>query len=176
MSAKYFTGSPTDMGHVRSLPAATFTELVESTIRQPVPLPFTQAELFAMPEKEQGQKKAVTYLVPAQFKGDPSPRQTPHATQCNLLFIDVDDSAEALRMLHAGFANLLGDLNAVVWHTARSTPQLPRLRIMVPCDPVPVGKYASAVMTLGALLGMTSVTKESKVAVQAMYLPVQYNV
>lgn len=174
MSAKYFQGSPSDMGHVSGLAATTFAELVESTIRQPVPLPFTQAELFAMPDKEQGQKKAVTYLVPAEFKSDPSPRKTPHATQCNLLFIDVDDSAEALRMLKAGFPNLLGNLNAAVWHTARSTPQLPRLRIMVPCDPVPVGKYPSAVMTLAALLGMTTVTKESKIAVQAMYLPVQY--
>ena len=170
----YFGGQPSNMGRVTALPATTFAELVEQFIAAPIALGITQAEMQALPEAEQNEKKKTAYLVPAVFKTSPSPRQTGSATHCNLLFIDVDDPKEASRIINAGVNILLGDMSAVVWHTARSVPDRPRLRIMVPANGVPVAQYAMAVTGLAGLLGMNDLTHESKVAVQPMYLPVEY--
>ena len=84
--------------------------------------------LAAMDKVAAGKAKATDYLVPATFAGNPSPRRTEHALTCPLVFLDIDDADEAKRVLAAGPANLLGDLSAVVYHTARSTPAAPRLR------------------------------------------------
>jgi hypothetical protein len=174
MSARYFTGLASHLGQVHELPHQTFAELVEATVAKPVQLALTRPEMFALPDKEQNERKKTDYLVPAVFKSSPSARQTGQATHCNVLFIDVDDAAESARILNVGPETLLGDLSAVVWHTARSTPENPRLRVMVPVNGVPVAHYPAAVTALAGLLGMNAVTSESKVAVQPMYLPVQY--
>ena len=171
-AARYFSG--TKMGVVQGTTATTFDELVEQFIGHPVSIPLTRAAMFALPDKAQNEAKRTTYLVPAVFKTDPSPRQTDAATHCNLLFVDIDDGVEAQRILDVGPSTLLGDLAAVVWHTARSTPDKPRLRIMVSTEDLPVPQYSRAVTALAGLLGMRSVTHESKVAVQPMYAPVQY--
>ena len=172
-ATSYFGGSPTHMGRVYALPYNSFQELVTLGVES-VPIRYTRAEFHALPPKEQARVKAVDYLVAARFKDVDSPRQGPLATTCNVLFVDVDDSVEAQRMITAGFGTLLGDLGAVVWHTARSTPDAPRLRVMVRTDDIPAALYGSAVESLAALLGMESVTHESKVPVQAMYLPIQF--
>jgi hypothetical protein len=174
MSARYFSGLASHLGQVHELPHQTFAELVEATVAKPVQLALTRPQMFALPDKAQNEAKRTAYLVPAVFKTNPSPRQTDAATHCNLLFVDIDDGAEAERILNVGPATLLGDLAAVVWHTARSTPDKPRLRIMVSTENLPVNQYSRAVTALAGLLGMSSVTHESKVAVQPMYVPVQY--
>lgn len=174
MTTPYFGGEPTHMGQVFSLPYEDFSSLVNEMIRLPVQLPLTREEMMALPDKEQNERKRTSYLVGAVFKSSPSPRQTGQAIACNLLFIDIDDAAEAQRLLNAGFAQALGDLNAVVWHTARSTPEKPRLRVCVPVENVPVEHYGPSVTALAGTLGMNSLNSESKIAVQPMYLPVQY--
>ena len=163
------------MGTVTAHPAKSFSELVDQTVRQPAALVLSRAELFALPEPDQNKAKASSYLVPAIFKSSPSPRQTAHALVCNLIFLDIDEPEEATRLLSVGFADMLGDIAAVVWHTARSTTEAPRLRVMVGCDAVPVARYSQAVNALCGLLGMTEgANRESKVSVQPMYLPVAY--
>ena len=174
MSPRYFSGLASQLGQVHALPHQTFAELVEATVASPVQLALTRPEMFALPDEEQNKRKRTDYLVPAVFKASPSPRQTSQATHCNVLFIDVDDGKESARILSVGPETLLGDLSAVVWRTARSTPEKPRLRVMVPVNGVPVPHYPAAVTALAGLLGMNAVTSESKVAVQPMYLPVQY--
>lgn len=174
MSPRYFSGLASQLGQVQALPHETFAELVEATVASPVQLALTRPEMFALPDEEQNKRKKTDYLVPAVFKSSPSARQTSQATHCNVLFIDVDDGKESARILSVGPETLLGDLSAVIWHTARSTPEKPRLRVMVPVNSVPVAHYPAAVTALAGLLGMNAVTSESKVAVQPMYLPVQY--
>ncbi len=174
MSARYFSGLASHLGQAHELPHQTFAELVEATVANPVQLSITRSEMFALPDKEQNERKRTDYLVPAVFKSSPSPRQTGQATHCNVLFIDVDDAKESARILNVGPETLLGDLSAVIWHTARSTVENPRLRVMVPVNSVPVAHYPAAVTALAGMLGMNTVTAESKVAVQPMYLPVQY--
>ena len=172
---KYFHGSPSAMGTVIAHPAKNFTELVDQAVRQPETLVLTRAELWALPEPEQNKAKASDYLVPAVFKSSPSPRQTGQALVCNLIFLDIDDTIEASRLLTVGFDILLGELAAVVWRTARSTFEAPRLRVMVSCESIPVARYSEAVNVLCALLGMMhGANRESKVSVQPMYLPVTY--
>ena len=163
------------MGTVIAHPAKNFSELVDQAVRQPETLVLTRSELWALPEPEQNKAKASDYLVPAVFKSSPSPRQTGSALVCNLIFLDIDDTEEATRLLTVGFDILLGELAAVVWHTARSTPEAPRLRVMVSCESLPVVRYSEAVNALCGLLGMVhGANRESKVSVQPMFLPVTY--
>lgn len=174
MSTPYFGGEPSNMGRVSALPITTFPELVD-TIRRGVSVDFTQADLLAMPDEKQGLAKRTKYLVPSSFKTSPSPRQTAFAVAARLLCIDIDESAEAARLLKIGLDKALGDLNAVVYHTARSTPEAPRLRVMVPSGAIPPARYAFAVTALAGLLGMNAVNHESKVPVQPMYLPLVFS-
>lgn len=167
----YFGGNPANMGVVRALPHNTFSDLVENLLRVPVLLAVTKANLMAMDKDAAGSAKRTDYLVPATFRDDPSPRRTEHAISCPLLFLDIDDADEAKRVLAAGPANLLGDLAAVVYHTARSTPAAPRLRVVVSAENVPAARYADAVNIVAATMGMAHVNRESLVAVQPMFLP-----
>ena len=169
----YFGGTPDRMGWVQALPYTSFQELVILGIES-VPVRYTRKEFHALPKAERDKVKAVTFVVAATFKDVDSRRHGPLATTCNVLFVDVDDSVEAKRMITAGFGTLLGDLGSAVWHTASSTPEAPRLRVMVRIDDIPAASYGSAVESLAARLGMASVTHESKVPVQAMYLPIQF--
>lgn len=168
---RYWGGSPDNLGTVRALSADSFADLVCNYLRVPTILAVTKAQLLAMDKAAASEAKATDYLVPATFRADPSARRTEHAQACNLLFLDVDDSAEAIRLLTAGFPALLGDLAAVVYHTARSTPAAPRLRVVVSAEGVPVARYAEAVSQVAGMLGMSGVSRESMVPVQPMFLP-----
>lgn len=174
MNGPYFGGDPSNMGRVSVLGCETFAELVENVIQHPVQLAITQADLLALPEKQQNEAKKTSYIVPAIFRAPVSPRTTGNAIGANLVCIDIDDSAEATRLLTVGFDKLLDKLNAMVWHTARSTADKPRLRVVVDTMTIAASSYPNAVNAVAALLGMNSVTHESKVVVQPMYLPVRY--
>lgn len=165
------------MGLVKSLPFRNFEELSENMLLTPTPIPsgVTKAALLAMDKTSASAAKVNDYLVPASFSQDPSPRRTEYAQTCPLVFLDIDDVVEAQRVLSVGPANLLGDLAAVVYHTARSTRDQPRLRVVVSADDIPVAQYAEAVNTLGGLMGLASVSRESRVAVQAMFLPTSFS-
>lgn len=168
---RYFSGSPEHMGVVRSLPCATFEELVDQLLGVAVRLPITKSALMGMDKTEAMNAKRTDYLVPCVFKSSPSQRKTELAVECNLVFLDIDDSAEAGRLLQTGLDVMLGNLAAVVYHTARSTPDAPRLRVVVSADRIPVARYSDAVRTLAALIGLSHVSRESQVPVQPMFLP-----
>lgn len=168
---RYFGGDPANMGVVRALPYSTFADLVDGYLREPVPLAVTKAALLAMPKAEAMEAKRTSYLVPATFKGSPAQRRTEHAVACNLLCIDVDSLEDAQHLLDTGLAVVLGDLAAVVHHTARSAPDAPRLRIIVATDGVPVSAYPDAVRQLAGQLGIGEPNRESLVPVQPMFLP-----
>jgi hypothetical protein len=101
-------------------------------------------------------------------------RQTGDVTECNLVFDDIDDKDEAQRILNSDIPALLGNLNATIWHTARSTPAHPRIRVMVSARGISVAQYPAAVATVAGRLGLTHVNTESKIAVQPMFLPGQF--
>jgi AAA domain/Primase C terminal 2 (PriCT-2) len=167
---RYFYGSPANMGQVHALPAKNFKELVESVISKPVLLPISKVDLHCLPEEEQGDAKKCDYLTPAVFKSNQ--RKTENALCCNLIFVDIDEPVEAQSIIDRGPANLLGDYSAVVYHTARSRPGAPRLRVMVAANEVPVAHYAEAVRHVAGPLGLKEPNRESLIPVQAMYFPV----
>lgn len=174
MTPVFFAGEAAHLGRVSRLPVSTFDQLVADVIRQPAAIAMTREQLLALPEKEQNAAKRTRYIVPCAFKESPSQRVTSQATEAHLLCVDIDDSQEAARLLNAGPATVLGALNAAIWHTARSTEAKPRLRVVVPCLPVPVQRYGTAVTAIAGVLGLNTVTRESQVPVQPMYLPIAY--
>ncbi len=171
--ARYFSGEPSSLGSVQALPQRTFEELVEQILLKPIPLPLSKQELLDLPPAEANDRKRVGYLVPAVFAQSPSKRQTTKATACNLVFIDIDDSSDASRLLGSAPGALLGDLGAVIYHTARSKLNAPRLRVVVHADAIPAARYPEAVEELGNKLGINP-SPESLSSVQPMYLPCSF--
>ena len=173
--SKFFSGTPEKMGVVSALQVHTFQELVDQVICSPQVLSITRKQFIALDAKAQNAAKACNFITPCAFALPVSARNTASATVCNLVIIDVDESVESTRMLSIGFSTLLGDVNAIVWHTARSTPLAPRLRVIVEADSIPSSKYSESVTQLGSILGMNTISRESRVVVQPMYLPVQFS-
>ena len=96
---RYFSGSGDSLGVVTALPQSNFSALCTDLLSDPIRLSLTRAEFFALPRKEQNTAKRVRYLTPAAFDSTPSSRVTEQAVRCNLLALDVDDAAEAARLL-----------------------------------------------------------------------------
>jgi hypothetical protein len=173
MIPRYFVGAANDLGTVSALPQQDFLSLCNEVIQAITQLPLTREAYHALPNKQRDRAKRSQYLTPATFTRTPSARKTEFGAKANLLAIDVDDAADARRLLDSDWSQL-GDLAFVVWQTASSTPEAPRLRIMVSAEGVPLSRYAVAVRTVGEMLGLTNITRESLVPVQPMYLPVVF--
>lgn len=177
---RYFSGHGYEMGTVTELPQQTFEALCKEVIETPIRLKLTREEFFALPKKlpvikgvpthDQQHAKRVKYITPASFNASPSARNTGTAQRANLIALDIDDSTESLRLLEQGWG-CLDDLAFVVWRTASSTPEAPRLRLIVSAEGIAVGRYPAAVRTVAEMIGLQKVTTESKVVVQPMFLP-----
>lgn len=175
MSSKalYFGGAGTDLATVRALRHKNFQELVEQTLNIAVTLNVTREEFQAMPKQRRDKAKRNLYLVPACFTQNESRRLTENATHCNLIFIDIDDSAAAMPYFNAPETLLdqLMPFDFAVYTTASSTPEKPRLRLVVSANELPLKLYPRAVRKVARLIGLTDITPESFVMVQPMYLP-----
>ena len=169
---RFFLGAGRDLGTVSASSHATFADLCHA-LASPVRLKLTRAQYHALPPKERQTVKRVAYIVPAAFGTTPSPRKTGDAVTCNLLALDVDDSREAARLIEQGWEGL-GELGFIVWHTASSTPEEPRLRVLVSAEAIPPAQYGPAVRSIAELLGLAHVTRESLVCVQPMFWPTAF--
>lgn len=177
---RYFVGEATNLGLVHPIPQKNFAQLCD-ILRIPIELDWTRQAFHALPEKQkkgsqgptQDSVKCVKYITPATFRGSPAKRQTANAIVCNLLFLDIDNSDDAKHLLAQGWDSL-GELGYLVWHTARSTPTKPRLRVCVNASGIAPVNYGPAVRTIAEMLGIANVTTESKVCVQPMYWPVSF--
>jgi hypothetical protein len=162
---------------------------VVDALRLCPPLPLTRAAFHALDEKSRNTAKQVPFFVPACFKASPSKRVYEQATHCNLIFLDIDPEKEHRNgkwvetgrypaapfianpnLLHQALAGF----NWAAHLTASSTPEKPRMRIVVDAEKIPLALYPRAAMAVAALLGIPAITKESKVAVQPMFLPVLF--
>lgn len=173
---KYFQGSSVH-GKVHGSGAKNFTDVV-ARLQIPPPLGLSRATFLALPKKERNERKQVPYFVAACFQSSPSDRLTEQATHCNLLFIDVDEDEATGKCPAAPFVgnpenlfSALGDFNFAAHTTASSTPQKPRMRIIIDAENISVADYPRAVRTIAALLGLPVLTPESKKATQPMFLP-----
>lgn len=184
---KYFQGQSVK-GQVSASPATCFRDVVERlNICQPLPL--TRKAFFALSEKERNLAKHSSYFVPACFQQSPSDRVYDQAVHCNLIFLDLDPEKELRdgkwvetgRCPAAPFVKdpdllheALRGLNFAAHLTASSTPEKPRMRVIVDAEEIPLDLYPHAVRHVAKLLGLPSITKESLVPVQCMFLPVQF--
>lgn len=174
---RYFIGLASQLGTVSASPAKTFAELCEF-IAKPYKLAFSREAFFALPDKDksapldQDRVKRAHYVTPAVFRTSPSPRHAQDAMKCNLIALDIDDAREAKRLLAQDWSRCLQELGYIVWHTVRSTPEKPRLRVLVAAENIPVTRYVAAARTIAAMLGMGEVTHLVTFhAVQPMFLP-----
>ena len=172
---RYFTGQTIE-GWVKASSAKNFGELVDRHLT-PIPLNITRLQYASMTPKERDKAKQVPYLTPAAFGETKCARRTENATVCNLIFLDIDTAKDG----SSPAAPLLANLDLVeqqmepwsfcIYHTASSTPELPRLRVMVDADSIPLDRYDDAARTIAKTLGLTQINRESMVPVQAMFLP-----
>ncbi len=176
---RYFQGQEVT-GRVSASTALNFSDVVERLNVCPE-LPLTRKAFLALPKKERNQAKHVPFLVAATFSESPSPRLTEYAGPCNLLFLDIDIDEATGKSPAAPFTSnpdllytALAPFNFAAHTTASSTPQKPRMRVIVDAEAIPLADYPRAVNTVAALLGLPFVTKESKVAVQPMFSTVQF--
>jgi hypothetical protein len=179
LSSHYFTGTSVQ-GPVRASPARDFRDVVD-TFRVCPTLAITRAAFFALPKAERNERKQVPFFTAACFRQSPSKRITEEATHCNLIFLDLDESKDGTCPAAPFVRNpqllytALGELNFIAHTTASSTPEKPRMRIVIDAHEIPLHLYAKAVATIGAMLGLTRITTESRVATQPMFLPVLFS-
>lgn len=174
---RYFQGDTLN-GLMRPAPASNFKDLVDRLLSVPVPLNLTRAAYNALTPKERDKAKQVPFLTPARYLTKRSKRRTECAEACSLLFLDIDPPKSNTGTPPARI--ILDNLDVVeeqlapwsfaIYHTASSTTDTPRLRVVVDAD-VPLDRYEDAVKTVAQALGLPRVTTESLVPVQAMYLP-----
>lgn len=174
----YFTGRDIH-GSVSTDPATTFRDLVNTRMMVPVPINCTREHYHTLNKKERDEIKKSPYLVAAVFKRSPARRKLEESAGfCNLLFLDIDpDKATGKSPAVAWvrepdmLAQALHPFAFACYHTASSTAAVPRIRIAISADRIPVTAYPDALRTVARRIGLGEVTKESLVAVQAMYMP-----
>lgn len=188
MPARYFQGNAVT-GPVRESAARTFREVVD-TLRVCPKLRISREDFMRLDEKERNAAKQVPFFVPAAFQESPSRRAYDQATHCNLIFLDIDPEKEKRdgKWVETGrypaapfvrdpelICTALDGFNFAAHVTASSTPEKPRMRVVVEAKAIPLSEYPKAVAAIGGLLGLPSITRESSVAVQPMFLPTLFS-
>lgn len=174
---RYFTGRHVADHVLTQADARTFPDLVE-TLKKPVRLAVTHDEFWRMTKPEQSDAKKVPYLTACTFPKSPHKgRKAEFAEACNLIFLDIDDHPDTREMAQVFVASpetlksMLAGFNFAAYRTASSTPEEPRLRVMVDADGIPPDRYAEAVRTIASHLYLAHVTGESVLPTQPMFLP-----
>ncbi len=160
-------------GRVQRAEARTFGEFVESFLATPITLPLTRSTYFSLPKGERNAAKSTSYFTATQFATSPSPRQDIYATSCSLIALDVDEAESAQSIIGNldGIESKMGGLNFAIYHTTSSTPEHPRIRIVIEADSIPLEQHARAVWTMQRRLGLPSIDIASERVGQPMFLP-----
>jgi len=169
---KLFGGDGHDLGTVSQIPSKNWHDFVHAILGHPVVIPVTRENFHAMDKDKRDKVKRVRFVTPAIFKS--SHRVTAEAIGFSLVALDIDDAEHALPLYndHNGIRASLSPFGFAVYTTARSTPTAPRLRVFVKVEGMMDPElYVRAVNTIAQRLDLPSVTKESYVMVQPMFLP-----
>jgi hypothetical protein len=176
--ALFFGGTDKQLKTVKALPHRSFRALADQMFNVAVLMNLTREEFQALPEEDRRIRKRVPYLTPCCFNTSPCHRSSEYATNCNLIFLDIDPDKESGRYVAAPYVDApwtlveqLMPFNFAVYHTASSMPKKPRIRVVVEADGLPPDKYRDAVLYVARLIGLVEITKESFTYVQPMYLP-----
>lgn len=156
-------------------PAKDFAGFVRSqTTNLPV-LPITFDVYHALPKAGQSEFKVrLPSFTPCTFPKSPwrKGRTKQNAGPCNLVILDVDDSGDAARLEQPGaLSELLEGLNWFAYRTVSHTPEKPRMRLMVEARQIQPARYADAVRTVATRLRLKTLTPESLIPCQPMFVP-----
>lgn len=177
MPPRYFYGRSVKSNQVRAASARNFRELVQAFIEGPQKLVKTYREYHTLDAKAKLDAKDTTYLVACTYKTSEAERTLNGNTAdvCNLVFLDLDakegeSPAKAFVENKALLYRRLPEFNFVAYRTASSTPQSPRMRVVVDADGIPRSSYPAAVRTIAQLLGV-AYDPVSETVNQAMICP-----
>ena len=178
--ASYFIGKQVNDPELVKSPASTFRDFIQQFINLPVPLSVTYAEYHALSKAEKSKAKQVGYVVACTFPRSPwTGRKLEHADACGLIILDLDEENSALAKTFVNspesLIGLLKKYNFAAYKTISSTPEKPRLRIMVDASGIPVDRYPDAALTVAQLIGMDKLTRESVIATQPMFRPTVFS-
>lgn len=171
---RFYGGEASTLGSVTLLAPTSWVQFVKETLGHPAILNVTREQFRALSPKERNAAKRVRYVTPATFS-KPN-RITANAKDIALLALDIDDPEQARPLVKnpSELREALHPLAFAAYTTASSTPDKPKLRILVPADHFPIKFYAGAVRKVADMLSLPNVTKESLVPVQPMYLPTMF--
>ena len=178
MPPSYFTGKSVTSHVLVKSPASTFPGFIEEFTNPPVPLSITSAEYHAMGKKEKANAKLVGYMVPCTFDRSPwEGRKIEHARACSSIILDVDDADDARRFVEEPglLIDALGKFNFAAYQTISSTPASPRIRVIVEASEISVEKYPDAALTVGQIMGLPKVTRESAIVCQPQFRPTVFS-
>lgn len=157
---------------VRS-PHATFEAFLGEALSHCHTLPLTREAYHAITdEAEKRKRKRGSFYLPS-YPEPPTQRWDYSADTANgfcLACLDLDEGAEPFARSPDALSALLDPWPTFVYHTASSTPQHPRLRVIVQADNLPAASYPKAVQTIAARLGLVA-NPESLRVVQPMFVP-----
>lgn len=184
--SRYYYGSSVKSNRVKATSVRSFPELVKRHLDTAVPLHLTRKEYNAIPsdtsegKAERLNAKDTTYLVACVFDDEETSRERKFAEKancCNLLFLDLDTEKDGSSPAAPFIENpdlllkAMRPFNFAAYTTASSTPEKPRMRIVVDADNITLDSYAAAVKTIGARIGLANITKESLTPNQPMICP-----
>lgn len=176
----YWGGASVRDGRTRKLNASSFRELVERYIQIAVPHPMTRKEFFAQTEGEQNQSKDGAYICACSFDYESEGRRCDEAATHSVAMVLDLDEGDFLRDIDESpqtIGDALFPYNFVCWRTAKSTPEKPRLKIMVDVSPVHPSEHKRILRFIVSRLGLPNDfkgVKESSVISQAQYRPLVF--
>lgn len=155
--------------------ARTFAELIKKHIEPAFKLAMTREGYQALTTREEKlSAKDGHYLIPATIDSEEPSRAAEHRPgPCNLVFIDIDEAKDARPLISRPDSMLraLNEWSFAAYTTASSTPEKPRLRVVVDADSIPPDQYEQAVHFIASKIGLQEVTGESLKPKQPMILP-----
>lgn len=183
MSKSYYGGLKVMPATVRKLEATSFAELVARYFNVPHKIAVTREFYQSQPKDGPDGQDALKngpYVTAVTFKEGETHRCDANADKITMACLDIDDPKLAAPFVESPEALLdaLWPLNFVAYTTASSTPERPKLRVMIDTE-VSDLKHHKAFVRHGAnLIGLPKTwagSRESNVLSQPMFKPVQFD-
>lgn len=147
----------------------TFEELIER-FSKPRDAGVTAKKYLNLSPAQLQAVKDGCYVCPCSFVVPK--RADMNSDKIQLVILDIDDHDQARQLDEFTLDMRLSKYNYLAYSTISSTPDKPKMRVMVESDGrVETELYAAAVTTIADKLGFEEVNKESLVVSQPMFLP-----
>lgn len=183
MSNQFFFGDNVANGTVyQDTKITSFKELITS-FDLPVILGVTRKEYEALDKSGKDGIKRVRYITPGVFVNSPCERRDNQVRYISIIALDLDNPKHAKTLVdNPGILyTKLEGFNYIAYTTISSTPEAPRLRVLVEASNLSPGLYQNAALFIAGKLGLPTrfnvgdekdfITRESGIPSQPMFLP-----